>query len=155
MNGKSLIVFAIVGVGMLVGCSATNDPLQGKWQGTVEVSGMLSLNELGVLPGDEASATTSPPRTDVAVLTLEFLAGDQLRLKTEPMPSKSPFGPAEVTTSYKIVEALPGQYRLKFERKEHPCTLQLRLIDSENMTVTEEAGTPQLLPINMIRMDAA
>lgn len=155
MNEKCSIVFSIACVAMLVGCSATNDPLQGKWQGTIEVSGKLSLNELTALPGEMSDETPTPPRTDVAVLTLDFLRGNQLRLKTEPMPSKSPFGPKEVTASYKIVEALPGQYRLQLDIEKQSRTLQLRFTDSENMIVTEESGAPQVLPIAMTRMDAA
>ncbi len=155
MNRKSSIVFVIASVAFLAGCSAGSDPLQGKWQGTVEVSGKLSLDALAALPGEEPGEISAPPRTEVAVLTCEFLGNNKLRLQAEPMPSKSPFEPEQLIVDYTVIEALPGQFRLQLDLKEHPRMLHLRFNDSENMTMTEEGGSPQLLPIAMTRMDAA
>ncbi|RCS41266.1 hypothetical protein DTL42_22120 [Bremerella cremea] len=155
MNVKLSIACATACLVVLAGCSSSADPLQGKWQGTVEVSGKLSLDDLMALSTEKADEADGPPRTEVAVLTLEFLGANQLRLKTEPMPSKSPFGPDEQTASYEVVEALPGEYRLMLDVKGKPYTLQFRFSDQENMTLTQEAGSPHLLPISMTRMDSA
>lgn len=155
MDKKYSIVLAIAFLAMVGGCSATEDPLQGKWQGTVNISGKISLEELVPTAGVTESGNATAPRTEVAVMTLEFLSGDQLRLKTEPMPSRSPFGPDELKVSYTVLESSPGLYRLRLDRKDNAATLHLRFTSPENMTLTEEGGSPQLLPIVMTRMDAA
>lgn len=155
MDKKYSIVLAIAFLAMVGGCSATEDPLQGKWQGTVNISGKISLEELVPTAGETESGNATAPRTEVAVMTLEFLSGDQLRLKTEPMPSKSPFGPDELKVGYTVLESSPGLYRLRLDREDNAATLHLRFTSPENMTLTEESGSPQLLPIVMTRMDAA
>ena len=137
-----------------MGCSTSDNPLAGKWQGTINVSGKLSLDQLVNLSADGKDQNATP-RTEVAVLTLEFLPSGELKLMTEPMPSQSPFGPSEKTASYVVLEDLPDQVRLELDIDDRKRILQLRYSDPVTMTVTEERGSPQLLPVVMTRLDAA
>lgn len=154
MAEKYMIGSAIVFGFLLLGCSTAENPLEGKWQGTIQVSGKLSLDQLANL-SREGNGEGTTPRTEVAVLTLEFLPSGKLKLMTEPMPSKSPFGPSEKTASYQVIENLPGQVRLELDLGNRTPILQLRYSDPVTMTVTEERGSPQLLPVVMTRLDAA
>lgn len=154
MKKKHSIGTAITLGFLLMGCSTAENPLAGKWQGTIQVSGKLSLDQLANLSADK-SEKNATPRTEVAVLTLEFLPSGELKLTTEPMPSKSPFGPSEKTARYEVLENLPDQVRLELEIEDQKRVLQLRYSDKVTMTVTEEQGSPQVMPVVMTRLDAA
>lgn len=137
----------------ITGCFAADSPLEGTWQGTMQISG--PVNHASVAPkvvGDR-DVSKEPPHTDVAQLTIEFVATNQLRIQTEPINAQSILAPAEKQLSYEIAEELPDQIRLKLQDDERVRYLQLRFSDQSSMTVSEVGTDVRLLPVKMTRVD--
>lgn len=140
-------------VAPLMGCFTADSPLEGTWQGMVQISG--PVNHASVVPKvvSDSDASHELPHTDVAQLTMQFSGENELRIQTEPIDAQSILPPAEKRLTYEIVEALPDQIRLKLQDEERVRILQLRFSDGTTMTVSEAGSDVRLLPVKMTRVD--
>ncbi|MEW4562371.1 hypothetical protein AB1K70_07590 [Bremerella sp. JC770] len=138
----------------LMGCQAADSPLEGTWQGTIQISG--PVNHASVVPKVAADRgdPQEPAHTDVAVLTMQFTGENQLRIQTEPIAAQTILPPAEKQLVYEILEALPDQIQIKLLDEPRPRTLQLRFSDADTMTVSETGSDVRLLPIKLSRVEA-
>jgi len=143
----------LASVAPLMGCFSADSSLEGTWEGTVQVSGPVNHGSVVPKVADDRDAGAELPRTDVARLTIEFVAESQLRIQTEPIDSQSILPPAEKQLPYEIAEALPDQIRLTLTDDQRKRTLQLRFSDPQNMTVSEPGSDVRLLPVKMTRVD--
>ncbi len=142
----------ITSVVTLTGCFSADSPLEGTWQGTIQISG--PVNHASVVPkvAGQRTGAQELPHTDVAQLTLEFVGADQLRIQTEPVAAQSILPPSEKQLTYEIIEQLPDQVQLKLKDEPLPRTLQLRFSDAKKMTVSEMGSDVRLLPVKMTRV---
>lgn len=143
----------ITSMATLMGCQAADSPLEGTWQGTIQVSGPVNHASVAPKVGADREAAQEPPHTDVAELTLEFVGENQLRIQTEPIESQTILAPAEKQLTYEVVEDLPDQIRLKLLDGEQTRFLQLRFSDKKTMTVSQAGSDVRLLPVKMTRVD--
>ncbi|MBA2115826.1 hypothetical protein [Bremerella alba] len=137
----------------LTGCFSADSPLQGTWQGTIQVSG--PVNHASVAPQviNDSDTSQELPHTDVAQLTMQFVGENQLQIQTEPIDAQSILPPENKQLTYEITEALPDQIRLKVQDTEGERSLQLRFSDSVTMTISETGADVRLLPVKMTRVD--
>lgn len=137
----------------LTGCMSADSPLEGTWQGTLQISG--PVNHVSVAPkvAGVRDASQELPHTDVALLTLQFVGENELRIKTEPIDAQTILAPAEKQLTYEIVEALPDLIQLKLQDDQRVRQIQLRFSSRESMTVSEAGADVRLLPVKMTRVD--
>jgi len=136
----------------LTGCQAGANPLEGTWQGTIQVSGPVNHASVAPKVADDRQGAQELPHTDVARLTIEFVAANELRIQTEPIDAQSILPPREKRLSYEVAEALPDQIRLKLQDEDKVRFLQLRFASDEAMTVSETGADVRLLPVKMTRV---
>ncbi|MHC2067265.1 hypothetical protein ACYFX5_07325 [Bremerella sp. T1] len=139
----------LTSIATLAGCSAAAHPLEGTWQGTIYVSGPVSNEALAEGP----KTSQNEGKTDVALLTLKFLEGNELRLQTEPIKSQSILAPAEKSGPYVIVEELQDQLTIDLQDGDQTRQFLLRFTSDNTLTITEVNGNARLLPVRMTRVD--
>lgn len=143
----------ITSMAALMGCQSADSPLQGTWQGTIQISGPVNHASVAPKVGADRDVAQEPPHTDVAELTLQFVGENELRIQTEPIDAQTILAPAEKQLTYEVVEDLPDQIRLKLKDGEKTRFLQLRFSDRQTMTVSQSGSDVRLLPVKMSRVD--
>ncbi|WDI42912.1 hypothetical protein [Bremerella sp. P1] len=137
----------------LMGCQSADSPLEGTWQGTMQISGPVNHASVAPKVANDRDVSQEPPHTDVAQLTIEFVGPNELRIQTEPIDAQTILAPAEKHLTFEIAEALPDQIRLKLLDEDRVRFLQLRFANRETMTVSEAGTDVRLLPVKMTRVD--
>lgn len=138
----------------ITGCSSADSPLEGTWQGTIQISGPVNHASVAPKVASDRDPSQETPHTDVAELTLQFLGANTLRIQTEPIDAQTILAPAEKQLTYVIAEELPDQIRLQLQDDQRVRYLQLRFSDRTSMTVSETDADVRLLPVKMTRVDA-
>ncbi|MBI1247497.1 hypothetical protein GC197_06570 [bacterium] len=135
----------------LTGCSSADNPLEGKWHGTVLISGPV-LSPL-VPVGHAANGDQTPlDQSAVARMSVEFLPGDQLRYEIEPLGDRNTEAPKVETASYQILESRLDEFRIRLDLKEQQPDWEIRLAGPDALTITQVNADPRLLPVKMTRV---
>ncbi|WP_146115682.1 MULTISPECIES: hypothetical protein [Pirellulaceae] len=136
----------------ITGCFSADSPLEGTWQGTMQISGPVNHASVAPKVASDRDASQEPPHTNVAQLTIEFVGTNELRIQTEPIDAQTILAPAEKQLTYEIAEELPDQILLKLQDDQRERYLQLRFADRTSMTVSEVGTDVRLLPVKMTRV---
>ena len=151
MKRLFLIGILLAGIAAFTGCSSAEDPLEGKWSGTVLISGPVLSPQVPL--GHAANGDQTPlDQSAVARMSVEFLPGSQLRCEIQPLGDRNTEAPKVETARYEIVEQRLDEIRIQLQLNDQRPDWEIRQAGPDALTITQVNADPRLLPVKMTRV---